>query len=113
MATENSSTTTTPTTTKLVPITIEQFREAIRGLTFAPNLDRAVTWDWMIKAARRGEPHLLLSFLREGGEHLRDLADLLDDALIGKLMRPRNRPKLSERTRAHLHLERYKHERVV
>jgi hypothetical protein len=77
-----------------------------------------ITWDWLIVAARRGEPQLLCDFLNRcdghfSKAHCRDLSELVCDALTGKLGRPRHRVKLSPETRALVLAKRHLHAQVI
>jgi hypothetical protein len=85
---------------------------AQRGLK--PRQGTAITWEWLIAAARRGEPELLLDFIdrcdwRFSPAHHQDLHKLLGDALAGNLDRPSHRVKLSPQTRAHVFHKRHLH----
>jgi hypothetical protein len=76
-----------------------------------------ITWPWLIAAARRGEPQLLLDFLDNcdglSPAHYQDLSKLFRDTWAGNLDRPSHRAKLSPETRAHVFHKRTLHARAI
>jgi hypothetical protein len=79
----------------------------------------AITWDWLVAQARRGDYDMLCDTLTElpDGElrraHHLDLANLIRDVMSGRLKRPRHRVRLSLQSRAYLHNKQYLGERIV